>query len=1123
MRLVLDAFVFFLQCGCSYEPRNGLGGSLTFRGPPSWQLEVVSRCQPIPEIWRDTHVAELFIEDRVTRRSTLHLLKTIAVQLEQLLGSDALARCRLPSNVHVRSVEPGERRVTVSGVDFIASTGNRTAQRVMPSDFDCRSLLVVHHVVDRCSTNCAGLHFLQAQNFAMIATFGALHDDWNACKTAAKRTDGWWPEIIKFAAVANLSKGPFRSGAWGKALQQTLHEYVSTRTSEDSGFRAAVRRQQELDGGNPDASDAAFAQWWSTFSKLRSAHESGPACKFSRWCSIQDSWDFYKGDLYLLKEVLEHMTPEAATDSLHRTEDVAAGLRLNEVAAAMSCSKEGLLKRCPRHITQRLTDVMQMFCCCTSAFREQYTFRTVEVKTIDDSCCLYANFQKGGWIRPLRAMVAHTLYNADVLRKIGVWNAHDERASRSAREMAAMVVNMFYENCIRQAGQALQPPLGFINMCATPGRAVANRTVHAQDYARLLDAEQKAACGDADLAAVVQDVVWRSWALPRLMFEVCRKEQVTHPHSNGPESRHLLRALFRKLGDEKGAEDLHQHIRDLSRCRRSKVVGLVSAFSAILRSGVVEARTETTSAMPLAAVAAKAWRSMERREKTRHLFKSAPASWPPELTPLLLNKTRAWPSPTVPTYCESMLAWQRIRTCATGRHAAASWWGRLLPRKSVVVTTSDGQSFIPLFPGRWAVLALMVDTLGEDSWAIHPQNACVRIVYITASGDAMQWPQVTPVEGVPVDDVGICFRGTAPGQWFLRDTLSRRQELTTWELDKALSTLQMGGDADDSPPITHEAKLKKLAHIVFHGQAEEAERVLALYASPAKPTDDPSADTLDPDLVPLLEELAVSDQANATEFKEWRREEHAKHVRRFNAARAKALAAKRRRGRRVREPRLRPRPKRQPRDAAAAVEPGSVPAEHAPKRPRSSATGASACSAADLGALHTIEADSANIISAADPVVRSADSGAAVGMAEAYAVVPRPAAATGWAIVECEGGWLKFNPDAGNGGRLDGHCGQHNDCSCNRVMSKGVIGLQLAWLSYKCDCKEQHEFMKCVLSASDMAQERAEKRAQFLAVAAESPDGVHAQIAKHELRLRGSNDEPSWIACPPPRGLSASK
>ena len=150
-------------------------------------------------------------------------------------------------------------------------------------------------------------------------SWGVLHDTWSSIKNAAKNclAGKWWKTIVKFASIANLNHGPFRSGAWGRATQEAHAHYCSSLSVSDDAFRAAARRQAALDG-LPCDTDDDWAYWLQRTACLPSCVEAGPALKLARWMSIQQCWTYYRREIWLLREVLLCMQPEEGAREIER-------------------------------------------------------------------------------------------------------------------------------------------------------------------------------------------------------------------------------------------------------------------------------------------------------------------------------------------------------------------------------------------------------------------------------------------------------------------------------------------------------------------------------------------------------------------------------------------------------------------------------------------------------------------------------------------------------------------------------------------------------------------------------------------------------------------------------------
>ena len=98
-----------------------------------------------------------------------------------------------------------------------------------------------------------------------------------------------------------------------------------------------------------------------------------------------------------------------------------------------------------------------------------------------------------------------------------------------------------------------------------------------------------------------------------------------------------------------------------------------------------------------------------------------------------------------------------------------------------------------------------------------------------------------------------------------------------------------------------------------------------------------------------------------------------------------------------------------------------------------------------------------------------------------------PKLGSDWQTVRVCGGWLKYSKKLG---RLDSHCAniEHGTgCKMDRQIQKGVLGLQLLWLSkHTCHGKSEHDDLKSECSEQECQGKCRELRQAFVALAKKS-------------------------------------
>ena len=125
-------------------------------------MQVLPRCIPLDCILKDQAVSELYVHDKLVRTASHSLLRAFWCQMGHLL-SVPLETSKLPSTVRIMPLQDtDEILVDDAGQPEILNqrTGHRV--RVFGVDYSFRAHLVVHHIIDICSNNCAVIHFAQS-------------------------------------------------------------------------------------------------------------------------------------------------------------------------------------------------------------------------------------------------------------------------------------------------------------------------------------------------------------------------------------------------------------------------------------------------------------------------------------------------------------------------------------------------------------------------------------------------------------------------------------------------------------------------------------------------------------------------------------------------------------------------------------------------------------------------------------------------------------------------------------------------------------------------------------------------------------------------------------------------
>ena len=319
-------------------------------------------------------------------------------QIRELVG-EGVARIVCPEDIFLDPCETGTaRRVVVDGLPTIEDEARGVSQTVLPREylditFFKKKILIVVHTVDRSPTNVATLNFMMfSRRFFFVVVWGILHDIWNSLKTAGKRkvtfsaatvngkkvTVTIWSSVIKFSSVCNINYGPFRSSVWGKSKQGACKRIEDTKTETDPSFQESAREQASLLGHEEPTTLDEFRPYFRSMVNLKSATEAGFVCKFSRWCSVPECWEYHRPEWFLSRPVLREMSGKS-DELLADIQASATAQHDSELAAKLTDNKRGLLQRAPGYVNMEVATHLEIFTCVSKPLTKFHSYRASQV------------------------------------------------------------------------------------------------------------------------------------------------------------------------------------------------------------------------------------------------------------------------------------------------------------------------------------------------------------------------------------------------------------------------------------------------------------------------------------------------------------------------------------------------------------------------------------------------------------------------------------------------------------------------------------------------------------------------------------------------------------------------
>ena len=124
-----------------------------------------------------------------------------------------------------------------------------------------------------------------------------------------------------------------------------------------------------------------------------------------------------------------------------------------------------------------------------------------------------------------------------------------------------------------------------------------------------------------------------------------------------------------------------------------------------------------------------------------------------------------------------------------------------------------------------------------------------------------------------------------------------------------------------------------------------------------------------------------------------------------------------------------------------------------------------------------------------------------------------PEATGGWEVFEVAGSWVKYNQELA---KLDAHCSVHRLCKMDRVLSRRVLGLHMAWLQAADTgiTRERHQELKWEFSQEAEYGRRVVGREEWRDLCVlRLPEHPMVRAMQQEEEITGTADEPVCIPC----------
>ena len=394
------------------------------------------------------------------------------------------------------------------------------------------------------------------------------------------------------------------------------------------------------------------------------------------------------------------------------------------------------------------------------------------------------------------------------------------------------------------------------------------------------------------LGELLHAIHWRTSPLVRLLFHVNEAELRCDDIGglDASPTERLLVQIHERWPDEKGAEDVHQHIRDESRAMRNPSVAPEKIFGAAREAAIPHARGIASLEVPESAFEECRLREVDKSLKA--MFRGAPTTWNARLNKLLTPE-HTNSSPTLLGEVKSVSAWLWLveyfklcsgETCDVPLIAAAvsklcreRWILEVGGAASVVVSQHDCHCLV------WQLRVIYSPPDGHEvQFSLIPMGITV-LHLVELDG----WRQA-PCKGVWHDSIGVVLELTAPFDDLLPAALLQGVKLRDKDMLFFATQLQSGFEWGEEVR-NHDDRLDALLQLAFVDRPGDLARAREVYAKPPEDTDTEADDA---DLVAALDSLGADDPDNFKELQHLAEGMKQRAIKKLQQTLAKFRAAK---------------------------------------------------------------------------------------------------------------------------------------------------------------------------------------------------------------------------------------
>ena len=509
---------------------------------------------------------------------------------------------RMPSDTLVGRLKPGYTRLVVTSDpsinrEWIVNDSDTSGELLaVPDACDPGELNQLTVQLDSGSIGRAGAAYCTNQlGYNVFVVWDKYHRNIRDLKLATEQSANGDINraLLHMIFVLSLKSKPYGSGTWYELKRALMLYFLQVETVESRIFRVfGPLIVKDWPGMNALNCEADWQVLWDSLPEAPGFDGKSEPVKAARWYSVNARHQDEKASFWVLKMLLVHHFGKF--ESLHSLDDVEYNLEPCHEDPRKELdvlkSNTGGMALAEKVLTPWLHQNFRIYIHVSWACWNWFSDQVERVKTPADGVKQYWKWSKGQWIEEIVDLFRNSFASHESLKDIGLdWNC-----SRSMLPIHVDVAQRIADFAFRLSGNRCfsmtryeEMPYSYSGLLMSSAAAKeAAMTRMKQDCELLYKLESVASTVPA--AATLLDDTSDLFPTPvRLLFiTFCRHKW----NVNAVPGLRVLASMLEIIPDSKSVEDVHQHVRDLTRVSRTLCLHVINRQKACVDSTILEMR-----------------------------------------------------------------------------------------------------------------------------------------------------------------------------------------------------------------------------------------------------------------------------------------------------------------------------------------------------------------------------------------------------------------------------------------------------------------------------------------------------------------------------------------------------